>query len=124
MTRRRDSGSGSVELIAAVPWIFLVIAAALQMFFAAYGATVATNAARSGARATGRGCDGNQQIEQAVPGWLRPDGLSWYSTARAGDIARAHVRVGIPLLLPGMAPVQLTRTASMPITTQGGSGCR
>jgi hypothetical protein len=123
MAGRDDTGSGSVELIASVPWIFLFIAAALQLFFAAYGANVASNAARSVARIEGRGCDGGQQAQRAVPSWLRPDGFGWYDTNRSGDSVRATIRVDVPLLLPGMGPVQLRRTATMPVTSQGGVGC-
>jgi hypothetical protein len=120
---RAERGSGSVELIAAIPWLFLLVAAALQLFFAAYGAAVASNAARSAARAEGRGCDGGAAAERAVPTWLRDGGFGFYDGRRGGDSVRARIRVNVPLLLPGMGPVRLTRTATMPVTSQGGGGC-
>jgi hypothetical protein len=92
---RREGGTASIELIAAIPFLLLAILAAAQI--AAAGATLwsAGLAVRAGARAAVVGQDARAAALGALPAPLRRE-----AEVDGGD--PVSVRVPIPRLLPGM----------------------
>lgn len=92
MSRLRDaSGQASVELIAVLPLVVLVVGALWQAVLAGEAVWSAAGAARAAARAQAVGGDALLAARGAVPGVLRA-GLR-VSPAADG----VHVRVGVPL---------------------------
>lgn len=92
MPRLRDAtGQASVELIAVLPLVALVVGALWQAVLAGEAVWSAAGAARAAARAQAVGGDALLAARNAVPGVLRP-GLR---VSAQGDGVR--VRIGVPL---------------------------
>lgn len=91
----REEGTASVELIAAVPFLLLVVLVAAQIGLAGQALWSAGVAARAGARAALVGGDAAVAARRALPATIR-------SGARVEDSGGVSVRVVIPRLLPGM----------------------
>ena len=92
MPRLRDpSGQASVELIAVVPLLALVVGALWQAVLVGEAVWSAAGAARAAARAQAVGGDALSAARGAVPGVLR----AGVRVSPAGD--GVHVRVGVPL---------------------------
>jgi pilus assembly protein CpaE len=93
---RDDSGQASIELLALLPALGLVIALAFQALVAGETWWLASVAAREGARASALGRDPHAAARAAVPRPFRSSGLAVSSTAPAGTVT---VRLPIPTLL-------------------------
>jgi hypothetical protein len=82
-------------LIAAVPFLLLVVLVAAQIGLAGQALWSTAVAARAGARAALVGGDAAAAARRALPAAMR-------SGARVDDSGGVSVRVAIPRLLPGM----------------------
>ena len=93
----RQSGQASIELVALVPLLLLVVLGAAQLLAAGAGRELADHAAEAGAVAVLQGGDAAAAARTAVPGW---------SSGRL-DVAvqRRHVRVRLRprAFLPALA---------------------
>jgi hypothetical protein len=103
---RREDGTASVEMVAAVPFLLLAILVAAQIGAAGYALWSAGIAARAGARAALVGGDAAAVARRALPGPLR-DG------ARVSDGDDVSVRVVVPRLLPALPPVDVSATSGL-----------
>ncbi len=92
----REEGTASVELVAAVPFLLLVVLVAAQLALAGQAFWSAAIAARAGARAALVGGDANAAARRALPQSLRPDAQV------SEDDATTIVQVAIPRLLPAL----------------------
>lgn len=97
---RREDGTASVELIAAIPFLLLAVLVAAQLAAAGQALWSAGVAARAGARAALVGGDPGAAARRALPPGLR-DG------ARVSDAGALSVRVPVPRLVPGMPHLRL-----------------
>ena len=73
-----ESGQAAVELLGALPVLFVLGLAVAQLLAVGYAAVLAGNAAEAGALALAAHADAEQSVRKALPGWSR---------------AGAHVRV-------------------------------
>jgi hypothetical protein len=106
-----ETGTASVELIAAVPLLLLALLAAAQIALAGQALWSAGVAARAGARAALVGSEAKAAARRALPPLLR-DG------AEVEESDQISVRVFVPRLLPGLPGVKVTAGASL----DGGDG--
>jgi hypothetical protein len=95
---RRQAGQASVELLAAVPALVLLLALAAALALAGWSLWSAEGAARAGARAEAVGSDPGRAARSALPSVLR-------SGAAIERGAALRVRVQAPGL-PGAPPVE------------------
>ena len=109
MPRTRDeSGQASVELVAILPLVAIVIAVLWQAVLAGQAVWSSAGAARAAARAQAVGGDPLAAARGAVPGSLR-DGVR---VKRDGDGVKVGVRV--PLVLSGMSLLTIDSRARLP----------
>jgi hypothetical protein len=108
---RREDGTASVELIAVVPFLLLAVLAAAQIALAGGALWSAAVAARAGARAATVGGDAVATARRALPPSMR-------AGAEVSDEDQVSVRVGIPILLPGLP--RLTVGAEARLGSDGG----
>src|SRR5262249_47612457 len=94
-----DGGQASVELLALLPALGLIIALAFQALLAGETWWLASVAAREGARASALGRDPAAAAASAVPSPFRP---SRVAVSTADDDATVTVRLPIPLLIGGL----------------------
>lgn len=88
-----DAGQGSVELVALLPVLALLVLALLQATLAGFAAWSAGTAARAGARAAAVGRDPGAAVRRAAP-----IGGARAVVRREGDTV--HVRLPVPSVLP------------------------
>jgi hypothetical protein len=67
----RDAGQATVELVAALPAVFLAGLIALQLGVAGYSVTLADGAAEAGALALATRRPVGVAVREALPGWAR-----------------------------------------------------
>jgi hypothetical protein len=103
----REEGTASVELIAVVPFLLLVVLVAAQIGLAGQALWAAAVAARAGARAALVGGDAAKAARRALPPSLR-------SGAKVDDGSGVSVRVTIPRLLPGLPRLTVGTEAELP----------
>jgi hypothetical protein len=103
---RREGGTASVELIAAVPFLLLAVLVAAQLGLAGQALWSAGVAARAGARAALVGGDAPVAARRALPSSMR-DG------AEVSDEGGVSVKVEIPRLLPGMPRLTVGAQAAL-----------
>ena len=96
-----ERGTASVELIAAVPFLLLALAAAAQIALAGQALWSASVAARAGARAALIGADPKAAARRALPAAMR-DGA-----AVEDDDGTVSVKVPVPTLLPQLPVVEV-----------------
>ncbi len=107
----RETGTASVELVAALPFLLLALLAAAQIALAGQALWSAGVAARAGARAALVGDEARAAARAALPSSLR-DG------AEVEETDEVFVRVLVPRLLPGLPEVKVAAGASL----EGGNG--
>jgi hypothetical protein len=95
-----EEGTASVELIAVVPLLLLVVAVAAQIALAGQALWSASVAARAGARAALVGGDARAAARRALPAAMRQG-------AEVGSAGAVSVKVAVPRLLPGMPAVKV-----------------
>jgi len=105
-SRAREDGTASVELIAVVPLLLLVVLAAAQIGSAGYALWSAGVAARAGARATLVGGDPGPVARRALPAAMRRG-------AEVREGTAVSVRVGVPRLLPGLPTLMVGAKAAL-----------
>lgn len=103
---RREGGTASVELIAVVPFLLLAVLVAAQIGLAGQALWSAGIAARAGARAALVGRDAGAAARRALPPSMRPG-------AEVSDEDAVSVRVGIPVLLPGLPSLTVGARADL-----------
>lgn len=103
---RREKGTASVELIAAVPFLLLAIVVAAQLALAGGALWAAEIAARAGARAALVGGDARVTARRALPSALR-------AGAEVGGSGPVAVRVRVPRLVPGLPELVLTAKSGL-----------
>jgi hypothetical protein len=103
---RREDGTASVEMVAAVPFLLLAVLVAAQIGLAGQALWSAGVAARAGARAALVGGDAAAVAREALPGSMR-DG------AEVSDDDDVSVRVAIPRLLPAMPELTVGARAAL-----------
>jgi hypothetical protein len=102
-TSHGERGTASVELVAAVPFLLLALAAAAQIALAGQALWSASVAARAGARAALIGADPKAAARRALPAALR-DGSVVEADDRDGVVS---VKVPVPTLLPRLPAVKV-----------------
>jgi hypothetical protein len=93
----RESGQATVELIAALPALFLAGLLALQLLAVGYSLTLADGAAEAGALALAAGQPARNAATDALPGWAADD---VDVTVRGGEVT---VRLQPPSPLPALS---------------------
>ena len=68
-----ERGQATVELVAALPALFIAALVALQLAAAGYAMTLADGAAEAGALALASGGSAAEAARQALPGWAKDD---------------------------------------------------
>jgi hypothetical protein len=111
-THERERGQASVELVAVVPALALLVALAIQLALIGWGLWTSANAARAGARAQHVGGDARAAARSAVPQVLR-DGFS-----ASGDPLEVSLRV--PSLIPGVDSMPVAARSALAV--EGGHG--
>lgn len=104
--RARDSGQASVELVAILPTLVVIVLLVAQFAIAGYALWTAGGAARAGARAAYVGGDAKRAARRTLPRVLRRD-----ATIRARDGLAVGVRA--PSLIPGLPEVPVTARAGL-----------
>ncbi len=99
-TSHGERGTASVELVAAVPFLLLALAAAAQIALAGQALWSASVAARAGARAALVGADPKAAARRALPATMR-DG----AVVEDEDDGAISVKVPVPTLLPRLPEV-------------------
>jgi hypothetical protein len=103
---RREDGTASVEMVAAVPFLLLAVLVAAQIGAAGYALWSAGIAARAGARSALVGGDAVAAVRRALPPSLR-DGAD----VSKGDAV--SVELVIPRLLPAMPRLMVGAEAAL-----------
>jgi uncharacterized protein (UPF0333 family) len=88
----RSRGQASIELLAAVPALFLAAAIAVQLLLVGYSLSIADGAAEAGAVASAAGRSAGGAAREALPEWAR--GRSRVSAE--GGRVRVEVRPPAP----------------------------
>jgi hypothetical protein len=91
-----------VELVAALPAIFLAGLIALQLGLAGYAMTLADGAAEAGALALATGRSARTSVREALPGWAR----------ETADVSVEGGRVTVTLRPPSPIPAVASRLAT------------
>lgn len=97
---RDDPGQASVELLALLPALGLVVALVLQALVAGAAWWLASVAARDGARALALGRDPGAAVRAGVPPPFRAPRVAVSSSAPAATVT---VRLPIPSLVAGVS---------------------
>jgi Flp pilus assembly protein TadG len=100
-------GQASVELIATIPALVLLVGLAVQVALAGWSQWGAENAARAGARAAAVGGEARQAARSALPA-----GLPARSVVRSNGTV--EVTVASPHLYGALPPVRSTAGAQIP----------
>jgi hypothetical protein len=114
--RSRTRGQASVELLAALPALFLAAAIAVQLLLVGYSLSIADGAAEAGALAGAAGRDAGRAAREALPGWAR--GRSRVSA----DDGRVRVEVRPPAPLAAVASALTVSSEAWSRPPAGGDG--
>ncbi len=102
----RERGTASVELIAVVPFLLLVVLAAAQIALAGQALWSASVAARAGARAALVGADPAGAARGALPPAMR-------AGSEVDDSGDVSVRVPVPGLFPRLPRVMVGASSTL-----------
>ncbi len=104
----REKGQATVELLAALPVLFMLGLALAQLLAVGYAAVLAGNAAEAGALALAARADPEASVRKALPGWSR-------AGANVGvSGGRVTVRLRPPSLLASLSrELEVTSKASV-----------
>lgn len=103
---RREEGTASVEMVAAIPFLLLAVLVAAQVGLAGQALWSAGIAARAGARAALVGGDATTAARRALPDSMRKG-------AEVDEGDAVAVRVVIPRLLPAMPELTVGARATL-----------
>ncbi|MFH9421390.1 TadE/TadG family type IV pilus assembly protein [Streptomyces sp. NPDC017529] len=122
-SRRDDRGQVSIEFIGFLPILLLVALAVVQLGLAAY----AVQQAGTGARAAARTATLDEADRKTTPVAAGKAAMSDWAAAGAkvvategGDEVQATATVKIPVLLPGIGDLHVTRSATMALPADPG----
>jgi hypothetical protein len=101
-TGHGERGTASVELVAAVPFLLLALAVAVQIALAGQALWSASVAARAGARAELVGADPRAAARQTLPVTMRAG-----AEVDEEDDEGIGVKVPVPTLLPQLPEVKV-----------------
>ena len=101
-TGHGETGTASVELVAAVPFLLLALAVAAQIALVGQALWSASVAARAGARAALVGADPKAAARRTLPTGMR-DGAE----VEEEDDGAVAVKVPVPTLLPQLPVVKV-----------------
>jgi hypothetical protein len=101
-TGHGEQGTASVELVAAVPFLLLALAVAVQIALAGQALWSASVAARAGARAALVGDDPKAAARRALPEVMRAG-----TEVSEDDDEAIAVKVPVPTLLPQLPEVKV-----------------
>jgi hypothetical protein len=105
---RAECGQAVIELLAALPVVLAVAAAAAQLLAVGYSSVLAGNAAEAAALAVAGGGDPRAAAREALPGWSR---AHVRVSVRGGEV---HVNLRPPMLLRPLADeLEVAATASV-----------
>jgi len=115
-----DRGQSAIEFLGVLPFLLLLIVAALQLFYTMYTVNATDTAVRAAARAESLSGSPQQAANDALPSFLR----SSLQPVNYPAPETVTVSVKIPVLFPGLSfPVfHVDRSASMPAAATGGAG--
>jgi hypothetical protein len=102
-TSHGERGTASVELVAAVPFLLLALAVAVQIALAGQALWSASVAARAGARAALVGADPKAAARRALPATMRVGAV----VEEDEDDGVVSVKVPVPTLLPQLPEVKV-----------------
>ena len=103
-----QGGQASVELLGALPALFLLALVVFQLLAIGYAQVLAGNAAEAGALALAGGADAERAARRAIPGWSR----ARMRVRTAGG--RVKVSLGAPSPLRALGRrVELTASAAV-----------
>jgi Flp pilus assembly protein TadG len=105
---RHERGQAAVELLAVLPLVLAVAAAAAQLLAVGYASVLAGNAAEAAALAVAGGGDPRAAARQALPGWSRAHARV---SVRGGEV-RVDLRPPT-LLRPLASELEVAATASV-----------
>jgi hypothetical protein len=105
-TGRGDSAQASVEFVALLPLLAVLLAIAAQTVVAGWTLWSAGNAARAGARAQEVGSDVQAAVRHALPGVLREGAV-------IKDSEGVRVQVRVPALVPGVKLPSVTAASRL-----------
>jgi hypothetical protein len=108
-TSHRERGTASVELIAAVPFLLLALAVAVQIALAGQALWSASVAARAGARAALIGADPKAAARHALPLSML-DGAVVEEDEDGGAVS---VKVPVPALLPPLSGIKVGASSAL-----------
>jgi hypothetical protein len=100
-TGHGETGTASIELVAAVPFLLLALAVAAQIALAGQALWSASVAARAGARAALVGADPKAAARRALPEVMRG------GAEVEDDDGAVAVKVPVPTLLPQLPVVKV-----------------
>ncbi|MFC7624048.1 TadE/TadG family type IV pilus assembly protein [Microlunatus sp. GCM10028923] len=94
ITRRRmaERGTASIELVAIVPMVMIIVVAVVQVLSSAFTVQAASQAARDGARAFSLGRSPEAAVQASLPG-----------TVRLIEVTRVGPRHGVRVTVQGPA---------------------
>lgn len=104
-TGHGEAGTASIELVAAVPFLLLALAVAVQIALAGQALWSASVAARAGARAALVGGDAKAAARRALPTVMRSG--AEVEEEEGGDGGGIAVKVPVPTLLPDLPMVRV-----------------
>ena len=105
--RWSERGQASVELIAVIPAVAMLVFLAAQVAVVGWALWSAEGAARAGSRAAAAGGDASRAARSALPDPLR-------SGARISSDAGVRVTLSAPALAPGLPEVRVGAGGRLP----------
>lgn len=114
--RSAARGQASVELLAALPALFLSAVIALQLLLVGYSLSIADGAAEAGALAGAAGRNAREAARDALPGWARG------RTRVSADDGRVRVEIRPPAPLAAVATALTVSSEAWSRPAPGGSG--
>ncbi len=102
-----ERGQASVELLAVIPALALLLVLAAQVAVVGWSLWSAEGAARAGARAVAVGGDAAGAARSALPSALR-------SSASVSTADGVRVSLGVPALAPGLPEIDVGAAAHLP----------
>jgi len=110
-----QAGQASVELVAVIPALLLVVVIAVQLALVGYGLWSAADASRAGARAAHVGGEAREAARSAIP-----QALERGAKVRRGPDERVRVTVRVPSLLPGAEAIPVRAATGLDPGAGGG----
>jgi Flp pilus assembly protein TadG len=108
---RTQRGQATVEFLAMIPILVLVLVGAFQLFLLGFTMNETSSAARAAARAGSLGEDYQGAGKDSLESWLKN-----YLASITKSGTRYTVTVNVPVIFPGIHGPAIGRSASIPST--------